>query len=64
MTKEIAAAIQRKKRMWRKAKQGREVNEYKQQEGLVKWLIRNAKRNFEKRLACEMVVTAGLFLHM
>ena len=53
MTKELAAAIQKKKRMWNRATKGKEMEEYKQQEKLVKRLIRNAKRSFEKKLANE-----------
>jgi hypothetical protein len=53
MTREIMAAVQRKKRLWQRAKHGRDVEDYKLAENLVKRLIRNAKRNFEKKLAYE-----------
>jgi hypothetical protein len=51
MTREISAAIQRKKRLWQEAKKGRRHEEYKEAEKKVRNLIRNAKNRFEKRLA-------------
>jgi hypothetical protein len=50
LTKEIIAAVRRKQRLWKKAK-GRCVEEYEAADREVKQMIRNAKRNFEKRLA-------------
>jgi len=51
LTQQIVAAIRRKQRLWERAKKGRDVDEYKNAEKEVKRMIRNAKRNFEKRLA-------------
>jgi hypothetical protein len=51
MTREIMAAVRRKKRLWRKAKRGACMEEYCDADKEVKKLIRNAKRKFEKRLA-------------
>jgi hypothetical protein len=50
-TKQIIAAVRCKQRLWKKAKKGRSVEEYEAADREVKWMIRNAKRNFEKRLA-------------
>ena len=47
----ILRAIRKKKRLWAKAKMGEAVQEYKQEERLVRNLIRNAKRKFERKLA-------------
>jgi hypothetical protein len=47
------AAIRRKQRLWRSAKKGKNVEDYEAADKEVKRLIRNAKRNFEKRLACQ-----------
>jgi len=51
LTKEIIAAVRRKQRLWKKAKKGRCVEDYEAADREVKRMIRNAKRNFEKRLA-------------
>ncbi len=40
-----------KQRLWKKAKKGKSVEEYEAADREVKRMIRNAKRNFEKRLA-------------
>jgi len=48
MTKEISSAMARKRRLWRKNGQN---DEYREAEKKVRNLIRNAKRNFEKKLA-------------
>jgi len=53
MTREILAEIGKKKRLWKKAKEGGDREPYKQAEKKVKNMIRNAKRNFEKKLARE-----------
>jgi hypothetical protein len=53
MTQQILAAIRRKRRLWAKAKKGRDVEEYVACEKEVKRMIPNAKRSFEKRLAGE-----------
>jgi hypothetical protein len=51
MKNEILAALRRKKKLWQRAKGGRGVEEYKEQEKLVKNMIKKAKRQFEKKLA-------------
>jgi hypothetical protein len=51
LTKQIIAAVRRKQRLWKKAKKGKSVEEYEAADSEVKRMIRNAKRNFEKRLA-------------
>jgi len=48
MTREITRAIDRKRRLWRRKAP---IEEYKEAEKKVRNLIRNAKRNFEKKLA-------------
>jgi len=53
MNKDIKAAINKKKRLWKKAKQGSGLDEYRTADKKVKNMIRAAKRNFEKRLAYE-----------
>ncbi len=50
MTREIMAAVRRKKRLWRKAKRGTCVEEYCDADREVKKMIRNAKKKFKKRL--------------
>jgi len=47
----ILRAVRKKKRLWKKAKSGEGVAEYKQAEKELRNMIRNAKRRFEKRLA-------------
>jgi hypothetical protein len=49
MTKDIMAAVRRKKRLWKKAKNGASMDEYKEADSTVKRMIRNAKRKFEKK---------------
>jgi len=51
MRNEILAAIRTKKKLWQRAKSGRGVEEYKEQEKRVKNMIKKAKRQFEKKLA-------------
>lgn len=51
MSREIMAAVRRKKRLWRKAKSGSCMEDYREADKLVKNLIRSAKRGFEKKLA-------------
>jgi hypothetical protein len=51
MTKEILQAINRKRRLWKEAKKGRNREQYEEADTRVQKLIRNAKRNYEKRLA-------------
>jgi hypothetical protein len=50
LTQQIMAAVRRKQRLWKRAKKGRDVEEYEATEKEVKRLIRNAKRNFVKDL--------------
>ena len=51
LTQNVLRAIRRKKRLWRRARDGVEVEEYREEEKRVRNLIRAAKKNFEKRLA-------------
>jgi hypothetical protein len=51
LSQQIMRAIRRKQRLWKKAKRGRNFDEYEAADKEVKRLIRNAKRSFEKRLA-------------
>ena len=53
LSSEILRAIRRKKRLWRKAKDGdrRDKDEYDKEEKRVRRMIRSAKRRFEKKLA-------------
>jgi hypothetical protein len=51
MTSEILQAIKRKRRLWKDAKRGKNQEQYAEAENRVRKLIRNAKRNFEKRLS-------------
>jgi hypothetical protein len=51
MTKEILRAIRKKKRMWKRVREGQITEEYKKVEKEVKNMIRKAKRRFEKKLA-------------
>ena len=53
MTQEVLRAIRRKRNMWRRENSGVISEEYKAEEKKVKNLVRNAKRNHEKRLARE-----------
>jgi hypothetical protein len=53
LNREIKAAINRKRRLWKKAKGASGVEEYREADKKVKNMIRTAKRNFEKRLANE-----------
>jgi hypothetical protein len=53
LSPEIMAAIRRKQRLCRSAKKGKNVEDYEAADKEVKRLTRNAKRNFEKRLACQ-----------
>jgi hypothetical protein len=51
LSRDILRAIRRKKRLWRHAKQGQKVEEYREAEKQVKNMIRNAKRKFERDIA-------------
>jgi len=53
MTREILRALRRKRRIWRKEITSNTSEEYREAERKVKNLIRNAKRNFEKKIAKE-----------
>jgi hypothetical protein len=53
MNQEILRAVRKKKRLWKKAREGTNTAEYKEAECGLKKLIRNAKRRFEKRLAAD-----------
>ena len=53
MTGDILRELRRKRRLWKRAKYGHDKEEYQAAEKKVKNLIRNAKRNLEKRLASE-----------
>jgi hypothetical protein len=45
------AAVRKKKKLWKRAKEGHNMEEYKEADRNVKKMIRNAKRNFEKKLS-------------
>jgi hypothetical protein len=49
LNREIKAAINRKRRLWKRAKGGSGVEEYREADKKVKNMIRRAKRNFERR---------------
>jgi hypothetical protein len=51
MTRAIMAAIRKKKKLWEEAKAGGSMDAYKAEDKKVRKLIRNAKRNLEKKLA-------------
>ena len=53
LTQEIMRGIRKKKRLWKRARNGQGREQYQEEEKRVKKLIRNAKRNLEKRLANE-----------
>ncbi len=53
LNREIKVAINRNRRLWKKAKGGSGVEEYKEADKKVKNMIQTAKRNYEKRLANE-----------
>jgi len=53
LNREITRSINRKKHLWKAAKQGKRVEEYEEESKRVKKLIQNAKRKLEKRLAEE-----------
>jgi hypothetical protein len=50
MTQNILREIRRKKKLWKMCR-GQATDEYKATEKKVKKMVRNAKRNFEKKLA-------------
>jgi Reverse transcriptase (RNA-dependent DNA polymerase)/Endonuclease-reverse transcriptase len=47
LSRDILRAIRKKKQLWRRAKEGQNVDQYKAAEKSVKNMIRNAKRKFE-----------------
>jgi hypothetical protein len=51
MNREISRVLGRKRRLWHKLRGGTPTEEYKDADKKVRNLIRNAKRNFEKKLA-------------
>jgi len=51
LTQGILREIRRKKRLWRAVRGGQITEEYRQAERKVKNMIRNSKRQFEKKLA-------------
>ena len=51
LTREILRAIRQKKILWKRAKLGYQVEEYRAEEKKVKRLIKNAKRVLQKRQA-------------
>jgi Reverse transcriptase (RNA-dependent DNA polymerase)/Endonuclease-reverse transcriptase len=51
LTREILRAIRRKKKLWRRAKQGQNVAEYREAEKAVRNMIRSSKRRFERNIA-------------
>jgi len=61
LNREIKAAINRKRRLWKKAKGASGVEEYREADKKVKNMMGTAKRNFEKRLANEKGSSNGPF---
>ena len=53
MTSEVLRELRKKRRLWKKAKNGGNKEEYEQAAKRVKNLIRSAKRSLEKKLASE-----------
>jgi len=53
MTKDIMAAIRKKKKLWLEAKNGGSKEAYVEQDKKARRMIKNAKRGFEKKLANE-----------
>jgi hypothetical protein len=53
MNRQILRAIRQNRRMWQRVKDGPVTQEYRETERKVKNLIRNAKRNMERKLAYE-----------
>ncbi len=51
MNRDLMAAVRRKKRLWRRAKGGGSMEDYKEADRHVKKMIRNVKRSFEKKLS-------------
>ena len=51
MSREIAAALRRKRKLWKESQQRGAADEYRLANNKVKKLIRKSKRNFEKKLA-------------
>ena len=51
LSQEVVREIRKKKKQWKAAKQGVDVEKYKETEKKVRNLIRNAKRKFEKKLS-------------
>ena len=51
MTRELMAAVRKKKRMWEEAKETGRREEYKEYDKKVRGMIRRAKSKFEKKLA-------------
>jgi Reverse transcriptase (RNA-dependent DNA polymerase) len=51
LNRDILRAIRSKKRLWKAAKNGQQVEEYKMAEKQTKNMIRNAKRSFERGIA-------------
>jgi Zn-dependent oligopeptidase len=62
MTKEILQAINRKRRLWKEAKKGRNREQYEEADTRVQKLIRNAKRNYEKTGSSVVYTGRGRFL--
>jgi hypothetical protein len=51
LTRDVLRAVRRKKRLWKCAKNGQKVDEYRKAEKQVRNMIRNAKRKFERNIA-------------
>ncbi len=61
LNREIKAAINRKRRLWKKSKGASGVEEYREADKKVKDMMGTAKINFEKRLANEKGSSNGPF---
>jgi hypothetical protein len=54
LTREVTRALRKKRKLWQRARCGpEEMSRYKEAERQAANTVRNAKRNFEKRLAKE-----------
>ena len=53
LSQEILRGIRKKKRLWKRAKLGENLEQYKEEEKRVKRMIRNARRKLERKLAEE-----------
>jgi hypothetical protein len=61
----VTRALRRKRRLWQRAGcRPEEMRKYKEAEKVAANAVRNAKRNFEKKLAKEKVKTVSPSMHI